>query len=88
MSEEFEWQMVETDPSCTFSTPEVASPECSTVSEVGPLIPTVLSSPPPPVTLPVTGVGPEAVYLAAVLIVTGAALMIWGWVRKDSRRIR
>lgn len=74
-----------TSPSCTFSTPEVASPECSTISEVGPLIPTVPVNPAPPV-LPVTGGGADALALGGVLLVVGCLLLVSRKVREVSRK--
>ena len=75
---EFEWVQFET---CPFSSPAVASPECSTEVTPATLTPTVQSQPAPLAeTLPVTGTVTTAVLVTGYfLIIMGLSAMFSAW---------
>ena len=75
---EFEWVQFET---CPFSSPAVASPECSTEVTTGSLTTTAQPQPAPsPETLPVTGAGTAALLvLASMLLLMGISSLVTNW---------
>ena len=78
---EFEWEMIETTPDpCPFSTPHVASEECSEILGPVPTLPEPSVSVPsePLEELPVTGGSLELLVSVALFLIV-AGLVSWGF---------